>query len=109
MMTTLVQTTLLRRIRSWFSLHHWAQIALVVQPLIVVRTGAEYLRLRMSDSGALPSLVEPLFVALAGVGILAIVTLVLYFFKRERAVVVLTLFGVVALIAYKLMAMPGLG
>lgn len=102
-------TTLAQRARSWATVHHFAQLALLVQPLIVLRTGGEYLRLKWADTGSLPELVEPLFIALAAVGAVSIVSLLLYFTGRERGVLVLTLAGIVGLIVYKLVAMPGLG
>lgn len=101
-------TTMLSRARGWLTVHHLAQLALVVQPLIVVRTGAEYLRLRWAGSQSLPELVEPLFISLAAIGAVAIVSLLLYFYGRERSVLALTLAGIVALVVYKLVAMPAL-
>jgi hypothetical protein len=102
-------TTLLDRARLWATGHHFAQLALLVQPLIVFRTAGEYLRLKWAGSATLPALLDPLFVSLAAVGVGAIASLILYFNGRERAVIVLTLTGIAALITYKLLAMPGLG
>lgn len=100
---------MLGRARAWFTLHRWAQLALLVQPLIVVRTGGEYLRLKWAASGDVGAPVEPLFVSLAAVGLLAMVSLLLYFNRREGSVVALTVAGTAALIVYKLVAMPSLG
>ena len=108
-MTALAQPTVLGRFRGWLTAHHLAQIALLVQPLIVVRTGGEYLRLKWAGSDAVPALIEPLFIALAAVGTVTIASLLLYFNGRDRSVLALTLVGIVALIVYKLTAMPGLG
>ena len=102
-------STLTQRVRAWATAHHFAQLALLVQPLIVVRTGGEYMRLKWADSDALPALIEPLFTALAAIGVVSIVSLLLYFNRRDRSVLVLTLAGIVALVVYKLVAMPGLG
>ncbi|MEP7241612.1 MAG: hypothetical protein ABI697_12060 [Devosia sp.] len=99
----------LARVRAWFTTHHIAQLALVVHPLIVVRTGGEYLRLRWAGSADLPALIEPLFISLAAVGALAILNLILYFNRREGWVIALTAVGIAALVAYKLAAMPSLG
>jgi hypothetical protein len=102
-------TTLAARARTWLTLRHFAQLALLIQPLIVLRTAAEYLRLKSAGDASLPDLVQPLFVSLAAVGLVSIVSLLLYFTGRERSVLVLTLAGIVGLIAYKLIAMPSLG
>lgn len=107
-MTTLVQPSTARRLRGWLTIHHLAQLALIVQPLIVFRTGGEYLRLKWAGSAALPELIEPLFISLAAIAVAAIVSLLLYFNGRERSVLALTIVGIAALIAYKLTAMPGL-
>jgi hypothetical protein len=97
------------RARAWLTVHHFAQLALLIQPLIVLRTGGEYLRLKWAGEASLPALIEPLFIALAAVGAVSIVSLMLYFTGRERAVLVITAAGIAALIAYKLIAMPALG
>lgn len=107
-MTQLPQPDWAARIRHWLTLHHFAQLALLVPPLIVARTAGEYMRLKWT--GALdPALIEPLFVSMAAVGAFMIVTLLLYFARRERTLLALTLVGIAALIAYKMLAMPGLG
>jgi hypothetical protein len=106
---TILASPTLGRARAWFTLHHWAQLALLVQPLIVVRTGGEYLRLKWAGTADVAALIEPLFVSLAAVGLVAIASLLLYFNRREGSVVALTLVGIAGLIAYKLIAMPGLG
>ena len=108
-MTSVAHPTVLQRVRGWLTVHHLAQLALLVQPLIVVRTGGEYLRLKWAASAALPALIEPLFISLAAVGAVSIVSLLLYFNGRERAVLAVTVVGIAVLIAYKLVAMPGLG
>lgn len=97
------------RVRHWSTVHHFAQLALLVQPLIVFRTAGEYLRLKWAGTATLPALIDPLFISLAAIGVAAIASLILYFNHRERAVVVLTVVGIAALIAYKLLAMPSLG
>jgi len=102
-------TAIIARARDWATAHHFAQLALLVQPLIVVRTAGEYLRLKWQGSETLPALIDPLFISLAALGLAAIASLVLYFNRRERAVIVLTLAGIAGLIAYKLLAMPTLG
>jgi hypothetical protein len=101
-------TTLAVRARAWLTTHHIAQLALLVPPLIVVRVGAEYLRLKAVADPNLPALVEPLFVSIAATGAVSIVALVLYFAGRERALLVLTAAAIAGLIVYKLLAMPGL-
>ena len=108
-MNTLATPGITARIRRWFTVHHLAQLALIVQPLIVFRVGGEYLRLKWAGSDAVPALIDPLFISVSAVGAAAIVSLLLYFNGRERAVLVLTVVGIAALIAYKLTAMPGLG
>lgn len=102
-------TTLAQRARTWLTVHHFAQLALLIQPLIVLRTGGEYLRLKWAGATDLPQLIEPLFIALAAVGAVSIVSLLLYFSGRERGVLALTVVGIVALIVYKLITMPMLG
>jgi hypothetical protein len=102
-------TSIVHRTRAWFTVHHLAQLALLVQPLIVFRTGGEYLRLKWIGTDTLPDLIDPLFISVAAVAVAAIVSLMLYFNGRERSVLVLTVAGIAALIAYKLIAMPGLG
>jgi hypothetical protein len=107
-MAELTQPSLVSRMRGWLTVRHFAQLALLVQPLIVVRTGGEYLRLKWA--GAVdPALIEPLFISVAAVGVVAIVSLLLYFNRRERGILVLTVVGIAALIAYKMLAMPSLG
>lgn len=101
-------TTLAERARSWLTVHHFAQLALLIEPLIVLRTGGEYLRLEWSGAGSLPELIEPLFIALAAIGAISILSLLLYFSGRERGVLVVTLAGIAGLIAYKPIAMPAL-
>ena len=108
-MAAVATSSLGARVRAWFTVHHLAQLALVIQQVIVLRVSAEYLRLEAAGSVELPDLVDPLFISLGGVALAAIVSLVLYFNRREAAVLVLTLAGIVALIVYKLTAMPGLG
>ena len=99
---------LLGRVRGWFTVHHFAQLALLVQPLIIFRTGGEYLRLKWAGTDTLPALLDPLFISIAVVAVVAMASLILYFNRRERTVLVLTLAGIAALIVYKLVAMPGL-
>ena len=107
-MNELAQPNWPDRLRGWFTIHHFAQLALLVQPLIVARTAGEYIRL--SAAGTVdPALIEPLFISLAAVGVVTIVSLLLYFARRERTVLLLTLIGIIALVAYKMLAMPGLG
>lgn len=102
-------STLAARIRGWFTVHHLAQAALIIQPLIVFRTGGEYFRLKWNGDPALPALIDPLLLSISAIAAAMIVSLLLYFNRREGAVVVLTLAGIAALIVYKLVAMPGLG
>jgi hypothetical protein len=102
-------TTLAARARAWLTVHHFAQLALLIPPLIVLRTGGEYLRLSSAGAPDLPDLVAPLFIALAAAGAVSIVSLLLYFAGRERGVLALTVAGIAALIAYKLVAMPAQG
>lgn len=107
-MTQLAQPDRAAPIRRWFTLHHLAQLALLVPPLIVARTAGEYMRLKWA--GTLdPGLIEPLFMSLAAIGVFTLVALLLYFARRERTLLVLTLVGIAALIAYKMLAMPSLG
>ncbi|MEO8756379.1 MAG: hypothetical protein ABI398_01320 [Devosia sp.] len=108
-MTTLAQGGFMQRARRWLTVHHLAQLALIVQPLIVFRTGGEYLRLKWAGSDAIPALIDPLFISVSAIGAAAIVSLLLYFNGRERSVLALTVTGIAALIAYKLTAMPSLG
>lgn len=96
------------RTRAWVTARHVAQVALVVQPLIVFRTAGEYLRLVSSGNDGLQALLVPLFVSIAAVAVVTIVSLLFYFNNRDRAVIALTAAAIVGLIAYKLMAMPGL-
>src|SRR4051812_46468578 len=98
-MTSVAHPTVLQRVRDWFTVRHLAQLALLVQPLIVVRTGGEYLRLKWAGGAALPALIEPLFISVAAVGAVSIVSLLLYFNGRERAVLAVTVIGIAALIA----------
>ncbi len=107
-MSELARPSWTARLRGWFTVHHFAQLALLVQPLIVARTAGEYVRQQAAGSVD-PALVEPLFIALTAVGLITIATLLLYFARREKAVLALTLVGIAALIVYKLLAMPGLG
>ena len=107
-MNELAQPNWLGRFRGWFTIHHLAQLALLVQPLIVARTAGEYVREQAAGTVD-PALIGPLFISLTAVGIVTIVALLLYFGRRERSVLVLTGLGIAALIAYKMLAMPGLG
>jgi hypothetical protein len=102
-------TTITQRTRSWATKHHFAQLALLVQPLIVFRTAGEYLRLKWQGAAVAPTLLDPLFTSLAAIGVASIVSLILYFTGRERSVIALTVVGIAALIAYKMLAMPTLG
>lgn len=108
-MTALSKPTIRQRGRSWLTLHHFAQLALLVQPLIVFRTAGEYLRLKWAQSETIPALLDPLFISLAAIGAASILSLILYFNGRERSVLALTIGGIIALVIYKLVAMPGLG
>ncbi len=107
-MTELTQPSWPARMRGWFTIHHVAQLALLVPPLIVARTAGEYVRLKWTGSVD-PALIEPLFISLAAVGAFTLVALLLYFGRRERALLVLTVLGIAALATYKMLAMPGLG
>jgi hypothetical protein len=102
-------TSLAQRVGPWLTIHRLAQFALLIPPLIVLRTGGEYVRLKAAGAAGLPDLVEPLFIALASVGAVSILSLLLYFTRHERSLLVLVVLGICALIAYKLIAMPALG
>jgi hypothetical protein len=107
--STSAEPSIVARLRAWLTIHHLSQLALLIQQVIIVRVSGEYLRLKGAGSPALSDLVDPLFISLGCVGAAAIASLLLYFNRRERTVLILTFVGIAGLIAYKLIAMPGLG
>lgn len=97
------------RFRAWFTVHHLAQVALVVQQLIVLRTAVEFFRLGGAGNADAVAYSGPLFAATGGVAAMAIVSLFLYFNRQDLALIVLTLFGIVVLVIWKLISLPLLG
>jgi hypothetical protein len=101
-------TSLAIRARSWFTAHHLAQLGVLAQLLAGFRAVGEYFRLQWAG-GAAPQIVGPLLLgamlAIAG----GFISVVLYFFGRDRLAIAMTVVGIVGLIAYKLIALPSLG
>ncbi len=101
-------TTLVERARHWFSAHHIAQLGILAQLLAGFRTVGEYFRLSW-EGGTPPSIVGPLLfgamLAIAG----GFVSVILYFFGRDRLAIAMTVVTIAGLIAYKLIALPALG
>ena len=96
------------RVRNWLTAHHLAQLGILAQMLAGFRTVGEYFRLQW-EGGANAAIVGPLLLgAMLAIGG-AFVTLVLYFFGRDRLAVALTILTIGGLIAYRLIALPMLG
>jgi len=100
-------TALAQRARNWLSAHHLAQLGILAQLLAGFRTVGEYFRLQW-DGGATTAVVGPLLLgamlAIAG-GLLSVI---LYFFGRDRLAIALTVLTIAGLVAYKLIALPTL-
>lgn len=97
------------RFRAWFTVHHLAQVALVVQQLIVLRTAFEFFRLGGANNTDAVAYSGAFLAAIGGVAAMAIVSLVLYFNRQGLALIVLTLFGIVVLVIWKFISLPLLG
>ena len=101
-------TRIVEGARRWLTAHHIAQLGVLVQMLAGLRTVGEYFRLQWVGAAA-PDVIEPLlFAAMLAIGG-AFVSVVLYFFGHERAVIGLAVLVIAGLIVYKLIALPALG
>lgn len=101
-------TMLALRFRGWLTTRHLAQLGVLAQMLAGLRTVGEYFRLQW-EGGATAAIVGTLLLgamlAIAG----ALVSVVLYFFGRDRLAIAMTGLTIGGLIAYKLIALPSLG
>jgi hypothetical protein len=85
----------------------WAKIGITLQFLALVRTVAEYHRLRHVHGGALPLATIDFY--LTGILIAALfcwLAVTLYFFERHRAAVATSALMIAVLIVYKLVGVP---
>src|SRR5262249_19233084 len=101
-------TTIASRARAWLTARHLAQLGILAQLLAGFRTVGEYFRLQW-EGGATQAIVGPLLLgamlAIAG----GFISIVLYFFGRDRLAIAMTVVTIAGLIAYKLIALPTLG
>ncbi len=101
-------TTLVARARHWLTARHLAQLGILAQMLAGFRTVGEYFRLQWE--GTLTTAVaNALLLGAMGAIAGAFLTVILYFFGRFRLAIALTLLTIAGLIAYRLIALPGLG
>lgn len=90
---------------SWRGLTHeqWARIGVVVQLVILIRTLAEFYRLR-HYYGAAAALVryEPYIGGLLINAVLCLITVALLFWRKPRAAAITAAMTIVILLAYKI-------
>jgi hypothetical protein len=101
-------TTMAQRARLWITARHLAQLGILAQMLAGFRTVGEYFRLEWAGA-ATTAVVGPLLLgAMIAIGG-ACLSVILYFFGRNRLVIALTVAVIAALVAYRFAAMSGLG
>lgn len=101
-------TTVVVRARRWLTARHLAQLGILAQMLAGFRTVGEYFRLQwggVTGSAIVGPLLFGAMLAIAG----AFVSVILYFFGRDRLAIAMTVATIAGLIAYKLIALPTLG
>lgn len=99
-------TSMIERVRLWITARHLAQLGILAQMLAGFRTVGEYFRLEWAGAATSPAVSPLLLGAMIAIGG-AIVSVVLYFFGRDRSVVGLTIVTIAALIVYRVTMMPG--
>ncbi|HET7460949.1 MAG TPA: hypothetical protein VFJ82_06865 [Longimicrobium sp.] len=93
------------RDRRWTA-ERWARIAITIQFLALVRTLAEVYRLRWAAGGRLAfGQAQPFIAGGLIAAVFCWLAVTLYFFRRHRACVVVSIAMVAVMIAYKLYAL----